>query len=194
MTRLGMMRKHCYVSAVTNLDPTTAEGYWRPLRTLQQEMDDAISRLYALRDVVGVRPRFAYPLIRLAHTGPLTIRDLAESLDMTHSAVSQTLTAMRKEGLVDTVPGPDARTRVVDLTDKGRGLVPFLEAEWRATEEAAEELDAELPFRLADYIAAIRERLTERSFADRIAARLDHPGPSAERSSDWPGDRPGDRQ
>lgn len=146
-------------------------------------MEEAIAQLYAELDVVGVRPRFAYPLIRLAHTGPLTIRDLADSLDMTHSAVSQTVTAMRAEGLVDTSPGPDARTRLVDLTEKGRELVPFLEAEWRATEGAAAELDAELPFGLVDFVTAIRERLAERSFTDRIAARLDHPGPGSSRSA-----------
>lgn len=171
------MHKCCYINAVTNSDPTQ-DSYWRPLRALQQDMEEGISRLYADLAVTGVRPRFAYPLIRLAHTGPLTIRELAESLDMTHSAISQTLTAMRKEGLVETVPGPDARTRVVDLTGRGRDLVPFLEAEWRATEDAAAELDAELPFGLADYIAAVRERLEQRSFTDRIAARLDHPGPA----------------
>lgn len=167
---------------MTNADPTY-DSYWRPLRAVQQEMEESIAQVYAEREVVGVRPRFAYPLIRLAHTGPLTIRDLAESLEMTHSAVSQTVTAMRREGLVDTSPGPDARTRVVVLTAKGRGLVPFLEAEWRATEGAAAELDAELAVGLAEFVAALRERLTERSFTERIAARLDHPGPRAGRDA-----------
>ena len=57
-----------------------------------------IESLYAERGIQGVRPRFAYPLIRLAHTGPLTIRELADSLDRSHSAMSQTITAMRAAG------------------------------------------------------------------------------------------------
>src|SRR5690606_41987914 len=97
-------------------------------------MDDDIARLYADRGLSGVRPRFAYPLIRLAHTGPLTIKELAESLGLTHSAVSQTVTALRIEGLARTVQGTDARTRLVELTVRGRELVPFLEAEWRSEE------------------------------------------------------------
>ena len=100
-------------------------------------MEQGISQLYEQRGVQGLRPRFAYPLIRLAHTGPLTIKALAESLELTHSAVSQTVSALRAEGLVETVPGDDARTRVIELTDRGRDLVPFLEDEWRATEAAA---------------------------------------------------------
>lgn len=151
-------------------DPTT-DNYWRPLNEVQQLMEEGISGLYAERGVEGVRPRFAFPLIRLAHTGPLTIKELAASLDLTHSAVSQTVTAMRAEGLVDSVPGVDARTRVVELTPRGRALVPFLEDEWRATEAAAAELDAALPVSLAEFTAALRAGLEEKPFLARI---LDH--------------------
>lgn len=135
-------------------------------------METGIQELYAERGVAGLRPRFAYPLIRLAHTGPLTIKELAASLELTHSAVSQTVSALRAEGLVDTVPGPDARTRVVQLTEQGHELVPFLEDEWRATEAAAAELDADLPVPLAEFTAALRSHLQERPFLDRIRAHL----------------------
>jgi DNA-binding MarR family transcriptional regulator len=124
---------------VTNLDPTE-RGYWRPLIALQQRMEADIAALYEKWGLSGVRPRFAYPMIRLAHRGPMTIRDLAESLGRTHSALSQTVTAMRDEGLVETVRGVDARTRVVRLTERGRSLIPLLETEWRATEDAIEAL------------------------------------------------------
>ncbi len=159
---------------MTNIDPTE-RGYWRPLTALQERLDAEIAALYAERGLRGVRPRFAYPLIRLAHRGPMTIRDLAESLGRTHSALSQTVAAMREEDLVETAPGPDARTRVVRLTERGRDLVPFLEAEWRATEDAIEALDAELPVHLADYVEAMAAALAEQGFRERIAARLVDP-------------------
>lgn len=151
-------------------------------------MESGIAALYAQRGVEGVRPRFAYPLIRLAHTGPLTIKGLAESLELTHSAVSQTIAALRAEGLVDTVPGPDARTRVVELTERGAALVPFLEEEWRATEAAAAELDATLPVSLAEFTGALRAHLQERPFLDRILAHL--PSEGAHSASDRQQDTP----
>lgn len=135
-------------------------------------MEDGISALYAERGVNGLRPRFAYPLIRLAHTGPLTIKELAASLGLTHSATSQTVTALRKEGLLESVPGPDARTRVVELTPRGRELVPFLQDEWRATEAAAAELDAALPVSLTEFTAALQTQLEDRPFLERIIAHL----------------------
>jgi DNA-binding MarR family transcriptional regulator len=152
---------------------------WRPLHQLLAELDAEIEKVYTSRGIHGVRPRFAYPLIRLAHTGPLTIRELADSLDRSHSAMSQTLAAMRREGLVESEPGPDARTRRIALTERGRSLVPFLEAEWRATEAAVAELDDEVPHALSAVVADLEQALERRPMRERI---LDHLGGEPEQS------------
>ncbi|WP_020673490.1 MarR family transcriptional regulator [Amycolatopsis nigrescens] len=154
-----------------NPDPTE-QSHWRPLRVLQDAMDDDIAKLYDERGVVGVRPRFAMPLIRLGRRGAMTIRQLAESLDVTHSAMSQTVSAMRREGLVSSTPGTDARTREVVLTERAEALVPFLEAEWRATEQAVAELEDEIPYALSQVVRDIEAALTRRSFHDRIVRQL----------------------
>ena len=152
-------------------DPTR-ESALRPLRELLDGMDADISRLYAERGVAGVRPRFSMALIRLHHLGPMTIRQLAAQVEVTHSAMSQTVTAMRAEGLGHSAPGADARTRTVALTDRGRSLVPFLEEEWRATERAWAELEAEIPYPLTRVVADLAGALQRRSFLDRIRAQL----------------------
>ncbi|MFD0884405.1 MarR family transcriptional regulator, partial [Streptosporangium algeriense] len=97
------------------MDPTVSPGRWDALHTLLSDLDGQIETLYTDRGIAGVRPRFACPLIRLAHTGPLTIRELADSLGHSHSAMSQTVSAMRREGLVNSEPGADARTRRISL-------------------------------------------------------------------------------
>src|SRR3954469_11889016 len=132
-------------------------------------MDGEIAQLYAER---GVRPRFSMALIKLRHRGPLTIKQLAALTGVTHSAMSQTVSALRAEGLVTTQAGPDARTRQVALTDKGVDVVPFLEAEWRATEEAVAELEAEVPYPLTAVVRDLRTALARRSFHDRIIGHL----------------------
>lgn len=157
---------------MTSPDPTL-RSQLRPLFQLLEALDDDIARVYAARGVEGVRPRFTAVLIRLAHTGPMTIRELAEAMERTHSALSQTVTALRKEGLVTSVPGTDARTRQITLTPQGRALVPFLEAEWRATEAAVAELESEVPYPLTKVVQDLTAALADRSFADRIAAHLD---------------------
>lgn len=157
---------------MTYSDPTALPDPWQPLHKLLAAMDAEIEQVYVERGIEGVRPRFAYPLIRLAHTGPLTIRELAQSLDRSHSAISQTIAAMRKEDLVTSEPGPDARTRRIDLTERGRSLVPFLEAEWRATHATVAELDAEIPYALTTVVEEVRRALEHRSMRQRILRHL----------------------
>ncbi|AKH83179.1 MarR family transcriptional regulator [Streptomyces sp. CNQ-509] len=160
---------------MTSADPTKLPDPWQSLHTLLAGLDAEIEQVYADRGIKGVRPRFAYPLIRLAHTGPLTIRELAESLHRSHSAVSQTIAAMRKEDLVTSEPGPDARTRRIELTERGRSLVPFLEAEWRATHAAVAELNDTLPYAMTAVVEDVRAALADRSMRERIEDHLAEP-------------------
>ncbi|MET7926017.1 MarR family transcriptional regulator [Streptomyces sp. NPDC005349] len=160
---------------MTSTDPTVVPDPWQSLHQLLAAMDAEIEQVYVERGIKGVRPRFAYPLIRLAHTGPLTIRELAESLNRSHSAISQTVAAMRKEDLVTSEPGPDARTRRINLTERGRSLVPFLEAEWRATHATVAELDGEIPYAMTDVVEEVRRALEHRSMRERILRHLTEP-------------------
>ncbi|MFB7998587.1 MarR family winged helix-turn-helix transcriptional regulator [Streptomyces sp. NPDC056002] len=160
---------------MTSPDPTLLPDPWQSLHQLLAVMDAEIEQVYVERGIEGVRPRFAYPLIRLAHTGPLTIRELAESLNRSHSAISQTVAAMRKEDLVTSEPGPDARTRRINLTERGRSLVPFLEAEWRATHATVAELDGEIPHAMTAVVEEVRRALEHRSMRERILRHLTEP-------------------
>jgi DNA-binding MarR family transcriptional regulator len=165
-------RTHRVDPEVQGSDPTE-ESRWRPLRVLLAAMDDDIVRLYAERGVAaGIRPRFVMTLIRLGRQGPMAIQELADALSVTHSGMSQTVSALRREGFVSSAPGADARTREVTLTQRARGVVPFLEAEWRATEQAVAELEAEIPYALSHVVRDLEAALGQRSFHDRIAQHL----------------------
>lgn len=161
---------------MTPSDDPTRSSALRPLRLLLAAMDEDIARLYAEHDIAGVRPRFSMALIRLHHLGPMTIRDLAAEVEVSHSAMSQTITALRRHGLVTTSHGTDARTREVALTGQGSRLIPLLEAEWRATEQAIAELEAEVPYPLSQVARDLAAALERRSFHDRITDHLDVPG------------------
>lgn len=152
-------------------DPTEV-SHWRPLRLLQAAMDADIGRLYAEAQIDGVRPSFVMELIRLHARGPMTITELAASVQRTHSGTSQKVAAMRAAGLVRTTPGADARSKKVALTARARRLAGRLAAEWRATEAAVAEIEAEIPYPLARVTRDIEQALRRKSFHDRIAERL----------------------
>ena len=152
-------------------DPTE-QSRWRPLQVVLRAMDSDIGRIYAERDVTGITPRHVRPLIRLSRSGPMTISQLSSTLGVTHSAASQTVSALRRAGYVRTRTGADARTRTVGLTAKGRALVPLLEAEWNATEAAIAELETEVPYPLSQVVSDLEEALVRRSFHTRVSEHL----------------------
>jgi DNA-binding MarR family transcriptional regulator len=152
-------------------DPTE-HSHWRPLRQLMTAMDADIDRIYTEAQVEGLKPSFVMELIRLHTRGPMTITELAESVQRTHSAMSQKVAAMRAAGWVRTTTGTDARSKKVALTTKARRIVARLAAEWRATEAALVELEADLPYPMSRVVADIEDALRRKSFHDRIAEKL----------------------
>ena len=156
------MQQRCYSS------PVTYSGLGTQLRTMLDLMDGDVATVLADLGEPDYRPRFT-PIVRaLVALGPQPIRSLAAAVGVTHSAASQTVAAMKRQDLVDLVAGTDGRERIVALTAKTRALLPKLEAEWAATEAAAAELDAELPYPLSDLVAEVMTALERRSFRKRI--------------------------
>lgn len=145
---------------------------WRPLSQMLAAMDRDIASLYEDADIAGLRTRYVGPLIQLGRRESMTIQQLADSVEVTHSAMSQTAAAMRKAGLVEPAESEDRRARRIRLSSRGRELLPFLEAEWRATEATVRDLEAELPYPLSQVVADIAEALRVRPFKDRLAANL----------------------
>jgi DNA-binding MarR family transcriptional regulator len=170
-------------------DPTE-QSLWRPLRLLQDAMDADIARIYTQAQLGTIKPSWVLELLRLQARGPMTITELAESVQRTHSAISQKVAAMRTAGLVRTTAGSDARTKKVTLTSKARRITGRLAAEWQATEAAVAEIEAEIPYPLSRIVTDIDQALRRKSFHDRIAEKLagnpawqqDRPGPPSARA------------
>jgi DNA-binding MarR family transcriptional regulator len=152
-------------------DPTE-QSVWRPLRLLQAAMDADIARIYAEAQITGLTPSMVTELLRLHARGPMTIRELADSVQRTHSATSQKVAAMRAAGLVRTTTGADARTKKIALTPKARRIIGKLAAEWRATEAALADIENEIPYPLSKVVPDIEAALQRQSFHDRITEKL----------------------
>jgi DNA-binding MarR family transcriptional regulator len=168
------MYKHCYSWRMpTELTPQrdALPSRWRGMREIFDRVEAGISEVYAELGVVGVRPRFSTAILFL-EGGSLSIRELAREVNVTHSAMSQTVAAMRRDGLIQSVAGTDARSRMVELTPEGRALIAPLRAEWSATEAVLAELDAEVPYALGQLISDLLGALDRRPFTERLRAQL----------------------
>jgi DNA-binding MarR family transcriptional regulator len=139
------------------------------MRHVLELLDGDVARVYADLGVPDYRPRYS-PVVRaLTELGPLSIRDLATAVGVTHSAASQTAAQMARHGLLTLETGTDARQRIARLTDRARALLPLVEAEWAATSAAAAELEAELPAALTDVLSRTERAVLSRPMRTRIA-------------------------
>jgi DNA-binding MarR family transcriptional regulator len=147
-------------------------SYYRPLFKLLHALDQEIEKLYTSRGK-SVRSRSVGPLISLSRFGPMSVKDLAIDREVSHSAMSQTVTALTREGLVRVDPGEDARTRIVSLTPAGEEIAPLVRAEWRSTESVLRALDDEIAQPIMRAVKAINAALAERPFDERLEEALE---------------------
>jgi len=138
------------------------------LRRLVEPLDGAVEEAY---EKAGLQylPRYT-PVVRtLLRRGPSTIRAISEHGGLTHSAASQTVAQMTRQGLVKVRAGDaDARERIVELTPAAMKMVPELQRCWRATAKAAKSLESDLSSPLAKVLQEAIHALEQRSFAERI--------------------------
>lgn len=145
------------------------------LRHLIELLDGAVEQTY--RDAqLDFRPRYTPVLRALIAIGPASIKNLAGHAGLTHSAASQTVAQMRRDGLIEVERGADKRRQVVSLTSRATTMIPTLEKMWKAVNEAARELDDELMGPLSQVVEEAIEALERRPFRDRIAAKAEHRG------------------
>ncbi|OOG48208.1 hypothetical protein B0E52_02955 [Rhodanobacter sp. C06] len=139
------------------------------LRRLVNHLDSAVEEAYR-RAGLDYRARYT-PIVRmLIEQGSCTLREISQSIGISHSAVSQTVSQMASRQLVDVCSATDGRERLVSLSPQARALLPDLERCWRATARAAASIDAELSFPLSTLLNEALQALERRSFSTRLAS------------------------
>ncbi|MBI1752018.1 MAG: winged helix-turn-helix transcriptional regulator [Acidobacteria bacterium] len=147
------------------------------LRHLIDLLDEAVGQTYE-RSGLDYRPRYT-PVVRaLLDLGPASIRTIAKHASLTHSAASQTISQMSRDGLVRLRPGNDARERIVLLAPKAQDMLPALGRHWEATNAAAQHLEQELSASLSALLREAIRALETQPFLDRIDQRIAKSKPS----------------
>lgn len=147
---------------------STAPTLGTLMRSLIDLLDGEVEAAYAEAGLAW-RPRYTPVLRVLRRLGPASIKIIAREVGVSHSAASQTVSQMAREGLVALTPGADARERIVVLTPATEAMIPDLERQQAATNAAAVELDAELSAPLTEVLREAIYALHRRPFGARIA-------------------------
>jgi DNA-binding MarR family transcriptional regulator len=83
-----------------------------------------------LKRVSDLRVSQAILLVVLYLTGPQTINELAEKLDLDRTTLGRNLRPLEQQGLLTLAPGNDQRTRIVTLTAKGGEVIQRVLPAW----------------------------------------------------------------
>ena len=144
------------------------------LRLLLEELDGEVEQAYRRRGLT-FRPRFTAVTRLLADFGPLRIKEIADRTGLSHSAISQTISEMRRLKLIEVAKGPDGRERIIRLSVVAEGALPQLREQWRQTAAAAESLKDEIGVDLEKVVEAALAALARKPFG----ARMNDPGPTS---------------
>lgn len=111
----------------------------------------------------------------LSQEGEVSIRQISNSLGITHSAASQMVSNLQEKGVIkSTVSKKDARHKVVAFTPKGQKLLQKIQPVWQALQTAMTELGGEEAEsqKLLAALTKMEERMQDKSLFERIEGHL----------------------
>jgi MarR family transcriptional regulator, organic hydroperoxide resistance regulator len=141
------------------------------LRRLSESIDEDAGRIYA--DLgIDFQQRWVGILEQLDGRGAQSVGDLAASLGIRHSSVSQTRRSLEEAALVESDVDPeDARSRLLRLSVSGKQLVRRLKPLWRILNTASLELDHEAG-RVIAALDRLDSALERMPLYDRVKQKL----------------------
>jgi len=142
------------------------------LKRLTIRMNKDISRIY--RELgMEFEARWFPVAYMLRQQAPLSITEIAEALNYTHTAIKNFANEMLKKGLLEsTRDASDKRKRLVRLSSKGRQVVDRLIPVWQEVRDVASDLVESSEPNLLTSIESVERQLDEKEVYSRIRERL----------------------
>jgi len=111
----------------------------------------------------------------LSEKQAVSIKDISDELNISHSAVSQLVTNLQSKGLIKiSTAKDDGRKKVLTFTSKGNQLLQQVKPIWQALQDSMEELINENKDskKVLQAIAGVEKGLQSASLFDRIEDKL----------------------
>ena len=139
------------------------------LRLLLERLDRDVEAAY--RDNgLAFKPRYTSIYRLLSARGEVRVSEVVSAMGLSQPSITNTLAAMRRDGLVDVRRGTDGRERLVALSKKALALQDDLARHWARTAAAAASLDADIGVPLSDTLRAALIQLDRADYRERIDA------------------------
>ena len=140
-------------------------GTWRAFLNAHARVTRAISRDLA---AAGLPDLSVYDVLWALYRGPLRVRELADAIVLSPTAMSRFVDRLERDGYVRREPDPDDRRALqVTITDTGRDLLRRM---WPVYERGIEQHFAAHLGRSANTMRAVLERVSDSAAPSRRAA------------------------
>lgn len=137
------------------------------LRRLGELFTEDAKKLYALYHV-DLQPKWFPVFYVLSQQEMCSITQMAKIIGYSHPVISQIVKEMTRAGLTTTTnSGTDARVNMVQLSEKGKAMLPDLEIQMQDVGQAVEELLQEMQYDLWKGIEEMEFLLAEKDFYTR---------------------------
>lgn len=142
------------------------------LRRLSERIDREADSIYADMNV-DFQQRWFGVVNQLKLRGTMSVGEIAETLRISHAAVSKTCTALTERKLImSQTDATDSRRRGLSLTNAGKRLAERLAPLWAAVDEVGRELDKEAGAAI-EVIARLEAALDRKSLVSRVRHHLE---------------------
>jgi DNA-binding MarR family transcriptional regulator len=119
----------------------------------------------------------------LAEKGEVSIKEISDALNVSHSAISQMIASLQQKGLIKSVVSKnDARHKAITFTAKGQKLLAKIQPIWLGLQKTMEQLTHEntQSKRILDALTAMENDLQKESIFERVEKLLKKTIPSNE--------------
>lgn len=140
------------------------------LRRLSEYFLSEVNKVYAEKGIAFDASWFSmfYLISKNEH---ISLIDIAEALEVSHSAISQLAKSLEQKGLLESYPSEhDGRKRLVRFTDQGRQLQQAVEPVWAELDQAMQELmhENEANTALLSSLMSVEQSFAQKSLSQRL--------------------------
>lgn len=143
------------------------------MKRLSEKFLQEVNQVYKEKEI-PFEPSW-FPIFYLLKSGEeRSLTDIASELDVSHSAISQMVTNLKKKGLLKEMPDPyDGRKKNICLSEKGKSLLAQIKPVWWALEQTVREVlgeDDRLSF--LEQIANLEKEVQDNRLSRDVMAHM----------------------
>ena len=123
---------------------------------------------------ISLKSRGFIVLMSLDKKGPLSVVEIADTVGSSHPAISQIVSDMMKDGLLERTPDPtDERRKVLSLSETARKIIHDAQPVWKAISDSIEDISEMKGGNFLETLTEFENKVANEPFSNIVLNSLD---------------------